>query len=203
MSEVELPLSRAYACRYGLPVLTHVDPDIFRERYFARCMECAFCHDACCQYGVDVDVENVARIEACADELERAIGVPRAEWFTGEECDDADVPGGRLARTSVRGRGCVFLAASGRGCLLHRFALETGRDYHDLKPMISSLFPLTFGEGLLMGSIEVDERELICLDQGATLYRGVRDELAYYFGDAFVAELDAIEARTLADPAPT
>jgi hypothetical protein len=40
----------------------------------------------------------------------------------------------------------------------------------------------------------VDDRSLICLDTGPTLYRGVRDELGYYFGESLLVALDAVEA---------
>jgi hypothetical protein len=77
---------------------------------------------------------------------------------------------------------------------LHAFALEKGLDYHDLKPVLSTLFPLTFDDGVLHVMDEVEDRTLVCLGQGPTLYRGVRAELEYYFGPSFVEELDAIEA---------
>ena len=33
---------------------------------------------------------------------------------------------------------------------------------------------------------------LVCAGNGPTLYQGARAELAYYFGSAFIAELDAL-----------
>ncbi len=177
----------------GVPVLERVDTAIFRHRYFTDCMRCGFCHDRCCRYGVDVDAVHHVRIMARADQLEPFVGVPRSEWFTGEWLEDPEVPGGRTTRTSVRAGSCVFLNRNGRGCLLHGFATTNGLDYHLLKPMLSSLFPLTFEWGLLRPSTEIVERDLICLDQGPTLYRGTRNELLHYFGSALVDELDAIE----------
>lgn len=88
----------------------------------------------------------------------------------------------------------MFLNRRDRGCQLHAFALEKGLDYHDLKPVLSTLFPLTFDDGVLHVMDEVEDRSLVCLGSGPTLYRGVRAELAYYFGAALVAELDEIEA---------
>ena len=85
--------------------------------------------------------------------------------------------------------------------MLHRYALEKGIDYHEVKPLMSSLFPLSFegGEGgetgcTLRAAGEVEDEELVCLDEGPTIYRGARDELLYYFGQELVAELDAMEA---------
>ena len=193
------PLSRPYASRWGAPVVDRVDPAIFRKRYFVQCMQCTYCFDSCCQYGVDVDVTNVARLEAVADDLEAYTGVPRDRWFTGEWTADAEMPGGKNTRTRVEGGACVFRNRAGRGCMIHSFALARGRDYHELKPMVSILFPITFDYGLLHPSNEIEDRSLQCIDDGPSLYRGVRDEIAWYFGDALVSELDALEAHALAE----
>ena len=128
MSVVDL--SRPYACKIGGPVLKAVDRRIFALRYYMDCMGCNFCHDTCCQYGVDVDLENVA--------------------------------------------------------------LNTGGDYHDLKPLVSILFPLTFEYGVLEPSSEIQDGSVICYGEGPTVYEGSRDELLYYFGAQMVAELDAL-----------
>jgi hypothetical protein len=85
--------------------------------------------------------------------------------------------------------------------MIHSYALERGIDYHELKPMVSVLFPLTFDYGLLHPSNEIEDRSLQCYGDGPTLYRGVRDEVAYYFGDALVNELDAFELDALAGSA--
>jgi hypothetical protein len=189
-------LSRPHACRWGAPVVDRVDPAIFVKRYFMNCMQCSYCFDSCCQYGVDVDVNNVARLEAQAEGpngLEAFTGVPKERWFTGEWVDDKEFPGGRQTRTRIEGGACVFRNRKGRGCMIHSYALERGIDYHELKPMVSALFPLTFDYGLLHPSNEIEDRSLQCYSDGPTLYRGVRDEVAYYFGDALVSELDGFE----------
>jgi hypothetical protein len=193
-------LAAEFASRGGQPRVSRVDTAIFVRTYFTNCMECTFCGDACCDYGVDVDAENVARILAQADALESFTGVPRDRWFTGEWTEDREFPGGKNTRTSVVDGHCVFLGRRGRGCSLHAFALSTGADYHDLKPMVSALFPIAFDDGLLHPSDEVEDGSLVCLDRGPTLYRGARGELAYYFGPGLVANLDAIERSTLAPP---
>jgi hypothetical protein len=77
--------------------------------------------------------------------------------------------------------------------MIHSYALGRGLDYHEIKPMVCSLFPVTFDYGLLHPSNEIVDRSLQCIDDGPTLYRGVRDEIAYYFGAELVAELDALE----------
>jgi hypothetical protein len=192
MPIVELP--REHVSRYGAPRLSQVDTRVFALRYFQACMECRFCHDACCAYGVDVDAKAAERIASRADELEPFVSVPRTEWFTDEWVEDDEHPGGRSTRTRVRDGGCVFRNRSGRGCLLHGYSLAVGLDYHELKPMVSALFPLTFDRGILLPSEEAREGGgLVCSGQGPTLYRGVRDELVFYFGDALVSDLDAVE----------
>ena len=157
------------------------------------CMQCSYCHDSCCQYGVDVDVQNVARLEARADEIAAFTGVPRERWFTDEWTDDREFPGGRHTRTRVEDGACVFRNRTGRGCRIHSFALERGIDYHELKPMVSVLFPVTFDGGLLHPSNEIADRSLQCYGDGPSLYRGVRDEIGWYFGADLVTELDALE----------
>jgi hypothetical protein len=191
------PFSRPYPTRWGAPVVDRVDTAIFERRYFMSCMECTYCFDSCCQYGVDVDSENVARLEARAADIEKFTGVPRARWFTDEWVEDREFPGGRQTRTRVEDGACVFRNRKGRGCMLHSYALERGIDYHDVKPMVSALFPLTFDYGLLHPSNEIVDRSLQCIDDGPTLYRGVRDEVDWYFGTELVVELDRFEAEAL------
>ena len=187
-------LSRPYAARDGAPVIRAVDPAIFERRYYARCMACGFCADACCAHGVDVDgrVERALLAESAA--IEAHTGVAPREWFAGPAQPDEDAPGGSLRRTAVRDGYCVFHTPNGRGCMLHSYALATGRDYHLLKPMVSTLFPVTFGDGALLLSDELDEGTLVCGGDGPTAYEAARDEIRYYFGDALVSELDSLAA---------
>ena len=200
MSE-QLPLSRDFPARDGAPVIRAVDPAIFELRYFARCMACGFCADACCAHGVDVDgrVERALLAEAAA--IEAHTGVPVGEWFAGPATSDPEAPGGTLRRTSVRNGSCVFHRPNGRGCMLHSYAVSTGRDYHLLKPMVSTLFPVTFAEGTLVVSDELDEGSLVCGGDGPTAYDAARAELAWYFGGQLIAELDALaSSRAAAAP---
>lgn len=186
-------LPRTHLCRYGVPAIAHVDSDIFVKRYFTRCMECTFCSDKCCEYGVDIDLENVARLRAQGEALELFTGVPQERWFTDEIYEDAHYPGGKATRTQADQGGCVFRCRTGRGCMLHSYALDKGIDYHEFKPIISALFPITFDRDTLFPSVEVTDESLICLGSGPTLYQAMRDELRYYFGDALVEDLDRVE----------
>ena len=188
-----VPLSAAYACKIGGPVLKAVDRRIFALRYYMDCMGCNFCHDICCEFGVDVDEDNVARLLAAPEAFKQKVGYPQSEWFTSEVIADKEFPSGHHRRTAVHDGLCVFRDRKGRGCLIHSWSLNNGRDYHDLKPMVSVLFPLTFEYGVLMPSNEILDGSLICVDKGPTCYEGVRSELFYYFGEALVHELDALK----------
>jgi Fe-S-cluster containining protein len=179
------------------PGLHSVDSEIFTLRYFMRCMQCTFCHDSCCQYGCDVNFDERERLLAVRAELEAFLGVPASEWFKPEVFEDPDYPSGRFVRANVRHGACVFLNRGGRGCGIHAFALKTGRDYHALKPMVCWLFPVTWDRGVMRPNSDVRD-DLACANTGPTLYAGARDELRVHFGEALVAELDALEAKVAA-----
>ena len=171
-----------------------VDDDIFTRRYFGLCMRCGFCADACCQHGVDVSVVERDRILARADAIEARIARSRETWFETALSADADFPGGAATRTTVVDGRCVFLRRDGRGCTLHALSLEEHADYHLLTPMVSTLFPVTFGDGALLCSEELTDGSLVCAGDGPTAYEMARVELAWYFGDALVRELDALRS---------
>lgn len=192
-----IALDRAYPAIAGNPVLRAVDPAIFSLRYYRRCMECGFCADQCCDHGVDIDVENVARIESLGPDFEAFVGGPRESWFTGTRIVDPEFPGGAHMRTATRDGHCVFRTAKGRGCRIHAWCLTHGTDYHTLKPLVSTLFPLTFEHGVLVPSSEMLDGSLVCAGEGDTLYESLRDELAYYFGAEFVVVLDQIKERVI------
>jgi Fe-S-cluster containining protein len=173
-------------------VVRAVDVAIFSRRYFGHCMRCDFCADSCCQHGVDVSIQERDRILARADELTPRVGLEPAAWFEAALAPDADFPGGAATRTTVVDGRCVFLRRDARGCILHALSLETNADYHLLKPMVSSLFPVTFGEGVLLCSDELADGSLVCAGDGPTAYEMARAELSYYFGEALVSELDAL-----------
>jgi Fe-S-cluster containining protein len=169
-----------------------VDDDIFRRRYFGHCMSCGFCADWCCQHGVDVSVTERDRILARSAEIAPLVGSPVSEWFTDELQVDADFPGGAATRTSVVNGRCVFLNTASRGCVLHGFSLSKNEDYHALKPMVSTLFPVTFGGETLFCSEELLDGTLVCGGEGPTAYEMARSELLYYFGDEMIRELDGM-----------
>lgn len=188
-----IALARAYPCVLGAPVIDRIDPRLFTLRYFAACMECSFCADQCCSYGVDIDTANIEALRALGPDFAAFVGVPASQWFTAERTPDAEFPSGTYGRTQARNGKCVFASPTGRGCRIHAWCLAQGFDYHRYKPLVSTLFPVTFEFGALVPSPEAVDGTLVCAGNGPTLYQGARDELGWYFGPAFIAELDALE----------
>jgi hypothetical protein len=197
-----IALSRAYPSIFGAPVLDHADERIFTLEYFARCMECGFCHDQCCSYGVDIDWANMEALRSLGPAFEAFVGVPQSGWFTPTLVADPEFPSGAYARTQTRGGKCLFADRQNRGCRIHAYCLENGLDYHLYKPMVSILFPLTFEYGALGPSPETLDQTLACAGKGQSLYGGVRDELLFYFGPALVTELDALTPAPSSAGAP-
>lgn len=173
------------------PVLKQVDTDIFRLRYFGRCLQCTFCQDSCCQYGCDVNLAERDRILAVKDELRPFVGPPPEQWFKSEVHTDPDYETGQYVRANTVNGACAFLSPHGRGCGIHAFALKTGRDYHRIKPLVCWLFPVTWDKGLLRPSYDVTD-DLACRNMGESLYTYAREEIEVVFGAALVKELDAI-----------
>lgn len=194
---VPVKLARSYTSREGVPTIDSVDTTIFKLSYFSACLSCTFCGHSCCNWGVDVDATNVERILARQDDIEAYLGIPVRDWFTMEWEDGHDYPGGKSTRTKVINGSCVFQNRENGACRLHSYALDRGIDYHEVKPLISSLFPLTFGDGLLCLGEELYEGSLICMGSGPSCYDAQREELLHYFGPELVAELDAIRDREL------
>jgi len=187
-----IALSREFPSIFGAPAITAVDERVFTHRYVAKCMACSTCHDACCAHGVDIDWANMEALRLLGADFERHIGVPQKDWFTRDLTHDPEFPSGAHARTTLRDGKCVFAARQTRGCRIHSWCLAHGLDYHLYKPLVSILFPLSFERGALVPSDEAADGTLVCGDGAVSLYHGVRDELDYYFGAAFVGELDRL-----------
>ena len=183
-----------HASIFKAPILREVDTRIFTLQYFTHCMSCTFCDDQCCSYGVDIDAANAEKLLALGADFDVFVGRSRSEWFTDEILEDPEFPSGRYRRTQTRGSHCVFHKQDGRGCLIHAYCAENGLDYHLYKPMVSILFPLTFNYGRLEPSSEVVDKSLACAGDGPSVYEGGRSELAYYFGQGLVQELDTLKA---------
>ncbi len=190
-----IPLTKEYAS--GNVAISFVHRDVFLKTYFARCLECNFCHDWCCSFGADVDIQNVEKIQQRREEILPFIRPPEVEWFEAEYAYYEEYAGNQYTRINPQGPRCVFISKDQRGCGLHRYALSKRMDYHEIKPLVCILFPLSFGEGILSLAPELDDDSLICSGSGYSAYQSIRNELEYYFGREFVEELDGIEKEVL------
>jgi Fe-S-cluster containining protein len=189
------------------PRFRSVATAVFTRRFAPDCMahSCSLAGshqeqlDVCCQYGCDVDLHERTAIEARGDQIRSLLRdeVKRAPWFETHEYVDADYPSGRVVRTAVHGKGCVFLAHDQRGCAIHRAALEGGWDFRGVKPAICRLFPVSYECDEIFLAEEYTDYSCASAP-GPTIYRLTRDALAELFGDALVVALDAAEAQVLA-----
>ncbi|MDY6917039.1 MAG: DUF3109 family protein [Chloroflexota bacterium] len=169
--------------------IREVDENVFTRTYLARC-EHSLCDSLCCNYGCPVERGERDRILAHVGHLEPVVGCPVGDWFEERVEDDPDYPTGQRENTRVYGGKCVFFDHVLGGCHLHRLATEMGLDVHWLKPMVCCLFPLTWESGRLVVSEFLDE--LPCRGQGMSVFDAQKEELRYYFGDAFVAYLERV-----------
>lgn len=190
-----IPLSKEY--RSGNMAISFVHRDIFLKSYFARCLECTFCHDWCCSYGADIDIQNVEKIEQQKKEILPFVRPPEGDWFEPKYTYYEEYAGNQYTRINPQGPRCAFISRDQRGCGLHRYALSKGMDYHEIKPLVCILFPLNFEEGILSIAPELDDNSLVCAGAGASAYQSIRNELNYYFGQGFLEELDALEKQVL------
>ncbi len=195
------------------PRFSKAELDVFMRRVVADCMthQCAMhaTHttklDACCQYGCDVDLFERDAILARAATIKPVLRAEVRElpWFDESEPEhDPDVPSGTVVRTSVFEDRCLFLAHDRRGCAIHRASLEQGWDFRGVKPSICRLFPLSYGEGMIVVSDDYHDYSCAYDDTAPTLYRVARDALGDLFGAQLVAAMDAAEARVLARRLP-
>jgi Fe-S-cluster containining protein len=179
---------------------------VFTRRVVADCMthDCAIRatgtvrHDACCQYGCDVDLHEKDAILARAESIKPVLApeVRDLPWFDESEPEqDPDVPSGTVVRTAVHTKGCLFLSHDKRGCAIHRASLEQGWDFRGVKPSICRLFPLSYGEGMILVSDDYVDYSCAYQADAPTLYQVARDALADLFGPELVQAMDAAEAK--------
>jgi Fe-S-cluster containining protein len=186
-----ISLSKEYLS--GNLAISFIHRDIFLKKYFARCLQCNFCHDWCCSFGADIDVQNVERIRQQKEEILPFVRPPEAEWFDSEYSYYQEYAGNQYTRINTQGPRCVFISKDQRGCGLHRYAISKRMDYHEIKPLVCILFPLSFSEGILYLAAEMDDKSLVCAGPGYSAYQAMKSELEYYFGRELVEELDGIE----------
>jgi len=159
--------------------------------------------DACCQYGVDVDLGERDGILAHREQIRGILdpAVRDLPWFKSEETADPDFPSGRYVRTQTHAGGCLFLSHDGRGCAVHRASIEGGWDFHGIKPHVCRLFPLSYDQESIV--LSDDYADYSCSRDAAapSVYRVGRADLGAIFGEALVVALDAAEAAVLERPA--
>ena len=196
------------------PVVRVVYPEMFQVTFTPDCMAHACrCEDeagrvlldACCQHGADVNLREREAILARAPEISSVLAPAfrdRKRWFDDSSPEeDPDVPSGVLIRTGLAGTdeasGCVFLQHDGRGCALHRAALENGFAPKEIKPQVCRLYPLAYGWGEL--GLSDDFARYSCANErgGPTVYRLMRGVLGDVFGVDLVIRLDRAERQVL------
>jgi Fe-S-cluster containining protein len=196
-----IPLSKEYLS--GSIAISFVHRDIFLRTYFAHCLQCNFCHDWCCSFGADIDLQNVEKIQQQKEEILPFVRPPEGEWFEDENTYYEEYAGNQYTRIKTQGPRCVFISKDQRGCGLHRYAISKGMDYHEIKPLVCILFPLSFEEGILSLAAEMDDNSLICAGSGYSAYQSMRNEVEHYFGSELVEELNTLEKNIFENFHPT
>ncbi|MBA3459348.1 MAG: DUF3109 family protein [Deltaproteobacteria bacterium] len=188
------------------PRFRTVSAALFTSRLAPDCMEhdCTMVdthklkHDACCQYGCDVDLKERDAILQRAEQIRPLLrdAVKSRAWFESEVEYDKDYPSGAVVRTEVVDEGCLFLQHDRRGCAIHRASIEQGWDFRGVKPAICRLFPVSYEDDAIVLADEYAEYSCAHVD-GPSLYRITRDTLGELFGPELVRALDSAEAQVL------
>lgn len=155
--------------------------------------------EACCSYGADVDLIEKENILKRKDQIRSLLddSVKDKDWFRETPKADPDFPSGQFDRTSMHGDGCIFLAHDKRGCAIHRASIEGGWDFRGTKPHVCRLFPLSYETDAICISDDYNDYSCALDENGPTLYRIAREDLAEFFGKELISELDEIEKKVL------
>jgi hypothetical protein len=193
------------------PRFRRVERAVFLRKVVADCMshQCRLVKedgalelDACCRYGVDVDVAEQAGILAHGREIAALLRpeAARSSWFTDEVEIDPDFPSGRHVRTVRFEKGCVFLAHDGRGCAVHRASIEGGWDFRGIKPHVCRLFPITYDSDSIVLSDDYPDYSCAGDPSAPSVYRVSREALGDIFGASLTEALDRAEREVVAAP---
>jgi Fe-S-cluster containining protein len=157
--------------------------------------------DACCQYGVDVDLGERDRILEHKEQIANILdSEPSASpWFSDKIEEDGDFPSGAMVRSNRYGDGCIFLAHDGRGCAIHRASIEGGWDFHGVKPHVCRLFPVSYDSEAIVLSDDYADYSCAYDPSAPSAYRVQRKDLGAIFGEELVIALDAAEAKILSE----
>ena len=180
-----LPLSRAYVARDGAPVIHEVDAAIFHAPVLRPLHALRLLRATRAASTASTSPSRSATASSrSADAIEPRVGVPRDAWFDARRSSTTPIfPAARRRAPRWSTAAASFSGARRAAACCTPSRWSEGEDYHVLKPMVSALFPVTFGGGALLCSEELTDGSLVCAGEGPTAYEMARDELAYYFGD--------------------
>ena len=185
-------LDKKYYHLYNEMAISQIDTRIFTIKYNGFCMSCNLCTDNCCKYGTKVDNISFKNIMKNAKLLESVMKIPQKDWFANEFIADEHYPGSKYVRTNLNEQSCVFFNKKKENCYIHELCFNLQIDYHELKPVVCCLFPLEFSHETLKPAIEFEDDDVRCIGGTLSLYDGVKDEVAYYFGTELVEELNSL-----------
>jgi Fe-S-cluster containining protein len=156
--------------------------------------------DACCQYGVDVDLGERDGILSHAEQIKGILDdeVANVSWFHEKENEDKDFPSGKFVRTKTHNDGCLFLSHDKRGCSIHRASIEGGWDFHGIKPHVCRLFPMSYDDESIVMSDDYADYSCAFEADTPSVYQVGRPDLLAIFGQELVDALDQVEREVLA-----
>ena len=179
--------------------IARLSPDCMKHECRKRLQENEVQLDACCQYGVDIDIGERDGILLHAEQIKKILNPDAAAlpWFDSEEKLDADFPSGRYVRTKTLGTGCLFLSHDKRGCSIHRASIEGNWDFHGIKPHACRLFPMSYDDESIVMSDDYSDYSCAFEPNTPTVYQVGRADLQAIFGQILVELLDKVEIEVL------
>ncbi|HQF43689.1 MAG TPA: DUF3109 family protein [Ignavibacteriaceae bacterium] len=166
-----------------------IDPQIFTFPFSCRCA------GECCNYGVYTDLKEHDLILSIKDKIIPLMDETQSKniskWFEAPEKDE-DFESGVAVGTEIINGKCTFLDKHGL-CTLQKLAMTEGEHKWKYKPIYCVLFPLTIFEDALTIDDEHIDRLKTCNKNGAqntSIFEACREELLYFFGEKYFAELE-------------
>lgn len=166
-----------------------IDPQIFTFPFSCRCA------GECCNYGVYTDLKEHDLILSIKDKIIPLMDETQSKniskWFEAPEKDE-DFESGVAVGTEIIDGKCTFLDKHGL-CTLQKLAMMEGEHKWKYKPIYCVLFPLTIFEGALTIDDEHIDRLKACNKNGTqntSIFDACREELLYFFGEKYFAELE-------------
>lgn len=188
-----IELKQTFNSRYGLPAVSKVETDIFTFKYYDKnCFDNNTCNDICCSEGVLMDIRSFEQLLKYKDKPE----FKHIDWDYYFK-KDLLAAGGLGCDSRVVNGTCAFRNTGGRGCLIHKFSLESGMDFRDIKFLYCCFFPADIFDGELLSYSNLLRRKgyLNCEGGNSTVYETSKNDIEYYFGQGLINELDNINAN--------